>query len=69
MMNPASDNHDAYGIDLTLIRGRLKLSAEERLAEHQQFMDFVEILRDAKRVKTERDEVSGNTRAVQPSTG
>jgi hypothetical protein len=38
--------HEA-GLDMSLIEEFLKLTPEQRLAEHQQVIDFLESVRDA----------------------
>jgi hypothetical protein len=35
------------GVDMSLIEESLKLSPEQRLAEHQQVLDFLESIRSA----------------------
>ena len=40
--------HDA-GVDMSLIKDSLRLTAEQRLAEHQQVLDFLLEVQDANR--------------------
>jgi hypothetical protein len=41
--------HDA-GVDMSLIENSLRLTPEQRLAEHQQVLDFLLEVRDANRI-------------------
>lgn len=49
---PIQGNYNDFGLDVTLLLSKLRLTPTERLIEHQAFMDQLDELQKAKIIKT-----------------